>query len=243
MISVCLASYNGEKYIKEQIETILDQIGIGDELIISDDGSTDNTISIIKDFNDSRIKLVNNNNVHGYTSNFYNALLNATGDYIFLSDQDDIWLPNKVEKVLNALIENDFVHSDAIIVDENKKVICSSRNKEYGVKSGFLNILLKSRYIGCCMAFKKNVLESIFPVPTYTNSLPHDIWIPLIAEKYFKAKLLDEPLILYRRHMNNTSNGGVSSDRSVFEKIKSRKFYLFSVMRQRKTIRKNVRSK
>ena len=94
MISVCIATYNGEKYIKEQLLSILPQLGKKDEVIISDDHSTDNTLDIVKGLNDNRIKIVMNNREKGYTSNFENALSYAIGDYIFLSDQDDIWMSN-----------------------------------------------------------------------------------------------------------------------------------------------------
>ena len=97
MISVCIATYNGEKYIKQQLLSILKQIKVNDEIIISDDHSTDKTFNIIKSFNDTRIKFFLNNKGKGYTRNFENALEKAHGDIIFLSDQDDIWIDNKVE--------------------------------------------------------------------------------------------------------------------------------------------------
>jgi hypothetical protein len=96
MISVCIATYNGEKYIKEQILSILAQLSTKDEIIISDDGSTDHTITKILEISSPIIKIVYNQNEHGYTANFENALKNAKGNFIFLSDQDDIWEPNKV---------------------------------------------------------------------------------------------------------------------------------------------------
>ncbi|MDE5758415.1 MAG: glycosyltransferase, partial [Allobaculum sp.] len=92
MISVCIATYNGERYIETQIRSILDQLNEDDEIIISDDSSTDRTLDIIRSLNDSRIKLFAGNKFHSRTFNFENALKQATGDFIFLSDQDDIWL-------------------------------------------------------------------------------------------------------------------------------------------------------
>ncbi|MCG2791916.1 MAG: glycosyltransferase, partial [Weeksellaceae bacterium] len=107
MISVCLATYNGEKYLEAQIKSILKQLSVDDELIISDDRSTDNTISVINKFDDNRIKIFINKNKNGVAHNFENALLKATGDYIFLSDQDDIWADNKVDVLLKELKEYD----------------------------------------------------------------------------------------------------------------------------------------
>lgn len=239
MISVCMATYNGEKYIKDQIDSILCQIGDDDELIISDDGSTDKTIDIINLYNDCRIRLILNNGNHGYTPNFYNALKEAKGEYIFLSDQDDVWVNNKVQIVMKYLEKYNFVHTNAKIVNEDCSIICESRNEIYGVKKGYYQNLVKSRYLGCCMAFDKSVLKSIFPVPVYNNKYPHDLWIALVSEKYFRTILLDEPLILYRRHQNNMSDGGKGGRYgliALIKKVTIRIYYSYYVFRQRKYI-------
>ena len=86
MISVCVATYNGEKYIKEQLLSILSQIGLNDEVVVSDDHSNDSTIDIVKSLNDKRVKIIYNEGNRGYTSNFENALKHAKGDYVFISD-------------------------------------------------------------------------------------------------------------------------------------------------------------
>lgn len=91
MISVCMPTYNGEKFIRIQLESILSQLGNDDEIVISDDSSTDKTVEITKSFNDSRIHLLENNTFHSPIYNLENALKNAKGDFIFLSDQDDEW--------------------------------------------------------------------------------------------------------------------------------------------------------
>ncbi len=239
MISVCMATYNGERYIVEQLVSILKQLGEEDEVIISDDGSKDKTLEVVKSLNDPRVKVFTDNKNHGFTGNFYNALSKAKGDYIFLSDQDDVWMDNKVAVVMDAFKTYDFVVSDAIEVDENLKEINHSRITTYGMKSGFWNNLLRSRYLGCCMAFKRNVLEGLFPPPTYENDYPHDLWIALIGEKYFKSKLIEQPLILYRRHGHNVSSGG-KADKSNTRKLSKRIFcrftYLKYVLKQRKVI-------
>ncbi|MEK5777350.1 glycosyltransferase, partial [Acinetobacter nosocomialis] len=100
MISVCLATYNGEKYIVEQLTSILSQLSPTDEVIISDDHSTDETLLLIKSLNDPRIKIITNELGKGYTKNFENAINHSSGDYIFLSDQDDVWVENKVELMM-----------------------------------------------------------------------------------------------------------------------------------------------
>ena len=102
MITVCLAAYNGEKYIEEQINSILCQLSLNDELLISDDGSTDKTIKIISDLNDPRIKLFKNN-FKSVQKNFEFLLQNSIGEIIFLSDQDDIWEKNKISEFSQVL--------------------------------------------------------------------------------------------------------------------------------------------
>ena len=123
-ISVAMATFNGEKYIKEQIETILENLSDNDELVISDDGSTDNTLDIISDYNDSRIKLISGPK-KGIKKNFENAINNCEGDYIFLSDQDDIWNSNKIEEVMKVFHEKNvmLVIHDAKIVDSDNNLL------------------------------------------------------------------------------------------------------------------------
>ena len=116
MISVCIATYNGEKYILEQILSILPQLKENDEIIVSDDSSTDTTLEIIKNINDKRIQIFKNTGNHGVNSNFDNALKRAHGEYIFLSDQDDVWLPGKVDRCLAELRTADLIMHDATIL-------------------------------------------------------------------------------------------------------------------------------
>ena len=136
MISVCMATYNGETYIKEQIESIINQLSSSDELIISDDKSTDNTLKIINEFKDPRIKIYIHEKDHGFVKNFENALEKAKGDFIFLSDQDDIWLPNKVAATLKELEYYDFVVSDCITINKYGEIISHSRIKDFKIKTG-----------------------------------------------------------------------------------------------------------
>ena len=103
MISVCIATYNGEKYLRKQLDSILNQLEYNDEVIISDDGSSDETLNIISSYNDKRIHVFHNKGEHGVVKNFENGLNHVLGDYIFLCDQDDIWKSNKVQVVLNEL--------------------------------------------------------------------------------------------------------------------------------------------
>jgi glycosyltransferase involved in cell wall biosynthesis len=229
-ISVCMATYNGEKFITEQIISIQTQLSYFDELIISDDASTDSTLCIVKKISDARIKIVINERDKGYSGNFENAISHATGDIIFLSDQDDVWLPDRVAKMMDILLTADMVVCDAKFVDENLNDLQMSLFRLRNIKKGFMSNLYKSRYLGACIAFRKEMLDKLLPFPKNKSLCPHDLWISLIGELYFKVKLLNEPLILYRRHGKNASGGGIKSSNGIVKKILFRLYVLIMVL-------------
>ncbi len=231
MISVCIATYNGERYIKKQLESILSQLGSNDEVIISDDGSDDGTINEINKLNDVRIRIVLNKHKHGFTHNFENAIAESKGDYIFLADQDDIWLENKVSTMLEGFQTANLVISDCTTVDSQLNVIQQSRFKAFNIKPGFVRHLFKSRYLGCCLAFDAKMKNTILPFPKLDQYLEHDIWIVAVGFLYFKVKLIDEQLILYRRHGNNTSEGGFEKGYTIPNKIVRRMYRLYCLLR------------
>lgn len=241
MISVCMATYNGEKYIYEQIESILKQLGPDDELIISDDGSKDGTKEVSDSFGDRRIKFFENKGTHGFTHNFENALRHAKGEYIFLSDQDDVWFDNKVDVVMKKLQEYNFVTHDCITVDSEFKVLSQSRFQDFDMKPGFLHHLIKSRFLGCCMAFDRKVLDASLPFPKNDFLVEHDIWIAAVGFLYFKAALINEPLIYYRRHGKNVSGGGFTEGYSLKVKIEKRAYRLLKLLEIYPKIRGNKR--
>lgn len=206
-ISVAMAAYNGSKYIKEQVASIMPQLGQADELIISCDPSTDRTWDIINEQcqSDPRIKAYRGPGA-GVIANFQNAIEACQGDYIFLCDQDDIWCPNKVTDILEcfAATNADVILHDAIIV--NQDLICqqSSYFEINHTGSGYLKNIIKNGFIGCCMAFKRSFRSIIIPFP---RSIPmHDQWIGLLGLKYGKVVYLRKPLIYYRRHSDNATS-------------------------------------
>jgi glycosyltransferase involved in cell wall biosynthesis len=235
MISVCMATYNGEKYIAEQIKSILSQLGEEDELVVSDDGSIDDTIKILESFNDSRVKIFHHNrnldNKHPFypsTKNFENALAKTKGDYIFLSDQDDVWMPNKVQTTLPFLKEDSLVVSDAWIINENlEKQEKLSKYMPY--KKGYFRNFLKCTTQGCRIAFTKNIKNFCLPFPN--GVVIHDFWIRQLAELKFKVSYIPEPLIFYRRHSNNLSKI-IKSKNSPFFMVKYRAMILFESLRR-----------
>lgn len=231
MISVCMATYNGEKYIKEQLDSIISQLDSDDELLISDDGSTDNTISIIQSYNDSRIHILNhvpNSSYSGHekvSSNFENALKNAHGDYIFLSDQDDIWCKDKVKKCVNEMQSSLFVVHNMKIIDENGNMVKNPRYNDNPLPKNWLAIVYHMRLWGCCMAFRKECLAFILPFPD--RLLAHDYWLAALCIKKVRCSYIELPLINYREHSDSVS---YKRHRSIFYKISYRFKLLFEIV-------------
>lgn len=228
-ISVCMATYNGGKYIKQQIESILVQLSENDELIISDDNSTDDTIDVIKEISDYRIKLIFNKE-KGYTSNFENALNRVTGDIIFLSDQDDIWVSNKVEICLEELKTYDFIVSDCKLINNKNEIISDSYFELRNIKKTRIGNLLKFSFLGCCLAFRADILKKALPFPSDRKLCTHDNWLFLVGSFLFKHKVLDDKLIHYRRHNENVST--LVSKTSVWFKIKYRMYLCFFLIKR-----------
>lgn len=231
MISVCMATYNGEKYIKEQLISILKQLGDEDEIIISDDHSTDTTLEIIEQLSDSRI-LVFFNTEKGYTSNFENALRQVSGDIIFISDQDDIWNPTKVEICLEALQSVDLVVSDCQLINSQNEIISLSYFELRKVKKSSWGNLVKFGYLGCCLAFRSELLKKALPFPSNRQMCTHDNWLFLVGAFLYRYKVLDERLINYRRHDANVSTGGLLSLTSKWFKIKYRIYLCVFILKR-----------
>lgn len=227
-ISVCIPTYNGEKYIAEQLYSILPQLSKNDEVIISDDSSTDQTVEIIRSIGDHRIIILEDNHFSSPIYNLENALRYSTGDVIFLSDQDDIWMPTKVEELVKLLKIYDCVVSDAVVVDKNKNVISTSFMELNNSKSGLINNIIKNGFLGCCMAFNRKILDRALPFPV---PIPmHDTWIGLIAEKYGKTYFIRKPLICYRRHGENASPTAEKSRYSLLRKLWNRWLFLKNII-------------
>lgn len=208
-VSVAMAVCNGEKFIKEQIDSIICQLEPRDELIISYDQSTDLTLNIINDYavKDQRIKVfINSDHSRGLVSNFNNALLHCKGDIIFYSDQDDYWMPNKVDIMVNSFDDPKVTVSihDAELVDSCLNTIKPSTFKlRGGARNTIFGNLIRLSYIGCCMAFRKDMLKYILPLPTKKRS--HDWWTGCICMCFGKMHVVNKQLIKHRIHVNNAT--------------------------------------
>ena len=205
-ISIALATYNGEKYIEEQLTSIYDQTHLPDEIVISDDNSNDRTIEIINKIKaNTKIEhiIIKNQERVGYSINFNRALSRTKGDIIFLCDQDDVWFSNKIAYVKNEFFNNPsawVVINDAMLTDEHLNEIGQTkieRHLKYDKK-------LQGYVIGCCSAVKRELLNLSLPVPH--KEIGHDNWIIGIADGFKRKHVSNIVLQYYRRHGKNESN-------------------------------------
>lgn len=211
-VDVLLATYNGEKYLKCQLDSILNQTHKNIRLLINDDCSTDNTRVILKEYEekDDRIKVKYNEKNLGYVKNFEDLLKRVENKYFALSDQDDFWKKEKIEKSLNKLLEEDadLVFTDLEPVDEKLKIITPSMvrfmqmDKNIKKHQDYKLVFLRNCVTGCTILSKKELINKYIPIPT-KKPMVHDWWMALIISQIGKITFLDEPTIKYRQHGNN----------------------------------------
>lgn len=221
--SVAMAVYNGARFLHEQVDSILCQLAPDDELVISYDKSTDNTWEILCDYaaRDSRVKLLQND-TPGVIGNFNNALSACTGDYIFISDQDDRWAPDKREKVLAAFTDGiDAVIHNAVHMDTEGKTVSAPLFELYRIRpeDTAWTLFVRPRYSGCTMAFTRKMLDICLPFPPNTDG--YDIWMAILCKHYGKMGYVGDILLYHRMHENNVTTK-VSRPLSV--KLKTRAY-------------------
>ncbi len=253
MIDILMATYNGSKYIKEQIDSILNQSYRDFRLIISDDSSSDDTAKIIKQLskNDKRIVFFEQSINLGVVKNFEFLLEQVTSEYFMFSDQDDIWDKEKLQKSLDTLVKEkaDLVYTDLRIIDENKNVIGDSYWKQKGFihkikKYNNYEALFLNNYItGCTMLVKSKYIKQtephILPLPNGNKYMLHDNWTALIVAIQGKLAYVEEPLVNYRQHsQNQVGSKTVSSTLQSFDEVRD----LFIEVKQKrfKTYKSNI---
>lgn len=211
-ISIALATYNGAKYLSKQLDSILHQTLLPCEVIIVDDSSTDNTWDILLEYQSkySIIKRYRNEKNSGVVASFNSAIMKCSGDYIALCDQDDIWLPNKLEILVNNIENYSLIHSDARLIDSDERVVRESHfeikdaNKKY-----FVDYLWTSSVHGCTAMFKRDLVYKYFPIAD--GVLSHDQYVALCAMNENGVKLIIDKLVLYRQHTNNVFGASKST--------------------------------
>lgn len=204
-VSIAIATYNGEKYLDEQLKSIFEQTHVNIEVIACDDCSTDGTIQILERYcRYTNFKYFLNNKNLGYVKNFQKVISMCSGDFIALCDQDDIWMPTKIEELLENIGDNLCIHSDAFLINNDSEIISESYS-QYSSKltmpESMYDLAFNGCVTGCTALFSRELLNDLLPFPQ--NLDVHDRWIGALAFSKGRLKYIDKSLIKYRQHENN----------------------------------------
>lgn len=211
-ISVCMAAYNGSLHIEEQIRSILAELGAHDELVVVNDASTDRTSELVRGIGDPRVRLIDAKTNAGYVRTFERALTEARGEYVFLSDQDDIWIPGRVDLMVRALQGNHMVASNCEHIDgplgRFHEIRLRAEDSPRRIRN-IIGILVGYRlHWGCAMAFRRDLLGQILPFPAHMTE-SHDQWIALVGNVNRSITYLEANTILHRLHGQNLTPAGI----------------------------------
>lgn len=231
-ISVCMATYNGEKYLPEQMHSIIRQLGEGDEIIVVDDASTDGTVTFLESLKDSRIRIHRNTVNVGHVKSFEKAIGLAYFPVLLMADQDDIWTDGRLDLIKDAICQekkllvssnSEFINNLGQLIEPLHTGLLASDSSRY-IKNIFNIFVGKAYYDGCAMGLSRGLLHLILPIPSYVES--HDLWIALAAN--IARSNLHLPVITLRRriHGNNAS----VAQRPLIRKIWSRVIFLISII-------------
>jgi glycosyltransferase involved in cell wall biosynthesis len=222
LVSIAMATYNGAKYINEQLDSIVHQSYQNIEIIIVDDCSTDNTINIIRNYKEkfSNITLLQNAVNSGVTKTFEKAIVASTGFFIAICDQDDIWELNKIEILVNEIGEHDAVYSNSLLVDKNGESLNKSFTSIMNMKTyyGGTPFLLSNSVPGHTILMKKAFVQDILPFPL---KMLFDLWIGFCAAANNGIKFVDKTLVRYRQHDTNTIGTRDSANKKKKESIQT----------------------
>jgi len=215
----------GARWLPEQLESIITQLHEGDEICVADDGSTDDTVSILQAYIQRgypiRFIPADQKPAHHPSYNLERALLRAKGDCIFLADQDDVWLRGKVDRLCQALRHHTLVVHDARVTDESLKTTHPSFFTLHRTKYGAIENFIRNGYLGCCMAFRRSLLEKALPFPKQLAM--HDIWLGNVAALRFDTCFLPEIWVLYRRHRDTASSTASQSRNTLLQQFSLRR--------------------
>lgn len=206
MISVCMATYNGEEWVAQQLRSVLSDIGAADEIVVVDDASDDATVARIEELNDPRISIWRNSTNMGHVASFERALSLSSREFILLADQDDIWVTGRALSMVAALKTHEVVASNYALLDEDEELPPPSlRLTEGGHWFRLMNILgifLGRRpYYGCAMGMRRSAMRLVLPFPPGTEA--HDLWIALVANVHGRMRHMEETTVLRRIHLGN----------------------------------------
>ena len=218
LISVALCTYNGQEFLSEQLSTILSQSYDHLEVIVCDDGSTDRTLQIVKDFaaKDPRVKWYQNLKNLGFNKNFEKAISLTSGEFIAISDQDDIWEVDKIQRLYDNIQTNLLIFSNSSLMDDSGTLLEDQLLSNFSLQDkSFKAYLLHNYTTGHTCLFRREFLDFILPLPAVGY---YDWWMGFIALYHQKITFLDQPLTRHRVHAGSVIQT-VFSD----EKAKSQK--------------------
>jgi glycosyltransferase involved in cell wall biosynthesis len=219
-VSVAMTTFNGSKFLNKQLDSILEQTYSVYEIVVCDDGSTDNTIAILKEYSSlTNLIIIQNEFNVGFVKNFERSIANTTGDLIVLADQDDIWYENKIETLVNSIGRNLLIHSDCDLIDNNDSIFLKKFKGEILSHTNAIDFLNVNVVTGCTVMFTKELKKLVLPFPE--NLAYHDWYLGIMAAYQSKIKYLPTSLQGYRQHPNQDT-GAVSLNRSYIESIIAR---------------------
>lgn len=237
-VSVAIATYNGEKYLEEQLDSILAQSLKPAEIIVCDDQSSDGTKAILdKYLQDGRISFFTNDTRLGFVGNFKKAVsLTNPENYVALADQDDIWLPSKIDAAMSLMLKIEIkqqpamTYSDLVLVDQDKNILNPSFRNELGqdVYRHCLETLLFGGFVNGCTMLMNPQMRSYFATIPDGAEINHDTWIALIAYSFGQVGIVDKSHILYRKHLNNASDVQDFKRKGRFQRLKTEMLNAFS---------------
>lgn len=232
-ISVCMATYNGAAFVREQVESILAQLADGDELIVIDDRSSDGTADVVRGIGDPRISVSVNDRNRGEVYSFGRAMMLARNDFIFLSDQDDVWIPGRAARMIAALdaADADVVASNFSWMDTDGNPITVAYDGVHARDSrayarNIIDIFAgRTNYYGCAMAVRRRFIPVVTPIPAFVES--HDLWIALAGNLARSNVHVDEHTLRKRKHATNVTS--TVSTRPLGKKLRSRAIFARSL--------------
>lgn len=233
-ISVCIATYNGEKHILRQLTSILVQLNEGDEVIIVDDCSKDGTVAAIETLSDRRVSVHRNERNRGEVFSFSRAIAMAKNDFVFMSDQDDIWTEGRAALMIRELDEVGacLVTSNFDNMNDNEEPIeipyegVASVNSKKHLRNIVDIFIGKTNYFGCAMAFRRELVDVITPIPSFVES--HDLWVAMAGNLIGANVHMDSSTLRKRKHAKNVTN--IVSSRSLYRKLRSRVIFAVSLV-------------
>lgn len=242
-VSVCMATYNGEHYLAEQLKSILDGLHPHDEIVIVDDASTDGTVAVAQSIDDPRIRVIRQTENSGYVRTFEAAISASVGDIVFLSDQDDVWVPGRRDLFIAALTDRSIAAGDLVLLGDDAPLSSPLTGRPWklsalpgggSVRNELRLLAGDAPYYGCAMAFRREAVEVLLPFPDFLVE-SHDLWIATVGNTARSLAHIRQPVLRRRLHESNAS---APRPRGVVKALRSRWMLIRAWAEARRRIRR-----